>query len=156
MIFVIDPLMVFVRSFGCFLLMIRRPPRSTRTDTLFPYTTLFRSHQAGLRPKALKPGRFPCAPGPGGLQGPARRPAAAPASPMKEASMAGRELAGGRGGRINCTALRQKAPGAKPGGESGVEGRGDGKGGYTAHVCWAAIWRRGGARRFGVAPTKGG
>src|SRR3546814_13454231 len=31
-------------SCGCyFLLMIRRPPRSTRTDTLFPYTTLFRS-----------------------------------------------------------------------------------------------------------------
>src|SRR3546814_4115690 len=36
--------------------MIRRPPRSTRTDTLFPYTTLFRSpawsadHGAGPRP----------------------------------------------------------------------------------------------------------
>src|SRR3546814_9302359 len=31
-----------------FFLMIRRPPRSTRTDTLFPYTTLFRSvHQGG-------------------------------------------------------------------------------------------------------------
>src|SRR3546814_6294898 len=29
-----------------FLLMIRRPPRSTRTDTLFPYTTLFRSSAA--------------------------------------------------------------------------------------------------------------
>src|SRR3546814_17546924 len=29
--------------------MLRRPPRSTRTDTLFPYTTLFRSYaQAGL------------------------------------------------------------------------------------------------------------
>src|SRR3546814_15827772 len=28
-----------------FSLMIRRPPRSTRTDTLFPYTTLFRSHR---------------------------------------------------------------------------------------------------------------
>src|SRR3546814_6566733 len=27
--------------------MIRRPPRSTRTDTLFPYTTLFRSVEAG-------------------------------------------------------------------------------------------------------------
>src|SRR3546814_12100783 len=27
----------------CFLLMIRRPPRSTRTDTLVPYTSLFRS-----------------------------------------------------------------------------------------------------------------
>src|SRR3546814_12907997 len=32
------------RGFLCiFFLMIRRPPRSTRTDTLFPYTTLFRS-----------------------------------------------------------------------------------------------------------------
>src|SRR3546814_20085181 len=30
-----------------FFLMIRRPPRSTRTDTLFPYTTLFRSRPAG-------------------------------------------------------------------------------------------------------------
>src|SRR3546814_9464409 len=30
-----------------FFLMIRRPPRSTRTDTLFPYTTLFRSRRAG-------------------------------------------------------------------------------------------------------------
>src|SRR3546814_8692073 len=28
-----------------FFLMIRRPPRSTRTDTLFPYTTLFRSFE---------------------------------------------------------------------------------------------------------------
>src|SRR3546814_11679525 len=32
--------------------MIRRPPRSTRTDTLFPYTTLFRSHHA-VRPVAI-------------------------------------------------------------------------------------------------------
>src|SRR3546814_4331968 len=30
--------------------MIRRPPRSTRTDTLFPYTTLFRSQFRTLRP----------------------------------------------------------------------------------------------------------
>src|SRR3546814_3674304 len=29
--------------------MIRRPPRSTRTDTLFPYTTLFRSCRFGFR-----------------------------------------------------------------------------------------------------------
>src|SRR3546814_4065358 len=28
--------------------MIRRPPRSTRTDTLFPYTTLFRSQNQGI------------------------------------------------------------------------------------------------------------
>src|SRR3546814_13553795 len=33
----------FMKSFVFFFLMIRRPPRSTRTDTLFPYTTLFRS-----------------------------------------------------------------------------------------------------------------
>src|SRR3546814_14433860 len=32
-----------------FFLMIRRPPRSTRTDTLFPYTTLFRSMGAAHR-----------------------------------------------------------------------------------------------------------
>src|SRR3546814_17716919 len=32
-----------------FFLMIRRPPRSTRTDTLFPYTTLFRSHDRQFR-----------------------------------------------------------------------------------------------------------
>src|SRR3546814_1061116 len=37
-------MMLFVLSFlFLFFLMIRRPPRSTRTDTLFPYTTLFRS-----------------------------------------------------------------------------------------------------------------
>src|SRR3546814_3999264 len=36
--------------FGVFFLMIRRPPRSKRTDTLFPYTTLFRS--CGTRPAA--------------------------------------------------------------------------------------------------------
>src|SRR3546814_1237558 len=32
--------------------MIRRPPRSTRTDTLFPYTTLFRSHLQQPHPEA--------------------------------------------------------------------------------------------------------
>src|SRR3546814_12887519 len=36
-----------------FFLMIRRPPRSTRTDTLFPYTTLFRSLAAHWNPTAL-------------------------------------------------------------------------------------------------------
>src|SRR3546814_11804365 len=54
--------------------MIRRPPRSTRTDTLFPYTTLFRSHlpahlgiesdkadfhqSHGLEPRPSKTGMF--------------------------------------------------------------------------------------------------
>src|SRR3546814_11971693 len=34
---------VHINNILFFLLMIRRPPRSTRTDTLFPFTTLFRS-----------------------------------------------------------------------------------------------------------------
>src|SRR3546814_11917785 len=37
-------------GFFFFFLMIRRPPRSTRTDTLFPYTTLFRSLPAWVTP----------------------------------------------------------------------------------------------------------
>src|SRR3546814_15606362 len=36
--------------------MIRRPPRSTRTDTLFPYTTLFRSHEEYARAGAPRAG----------------------------------------------------------------------------------------------------
>src|SRR3546814_2254443 len=36
--------------------MIRRPPRSTRTDTLFPYTTLFRSALAAREQVAAAPG----------------------------------------------------------------------------------------------------
>src|SRR3546814_4906086 len=41
--------------------MIRRPPRSTRTDTLFPYTALFRScgGAAHLRPARQAPRRLP-------------------------------------------------------------------------------------------------
>src|SRR3546814_20996103 len=38
---------LFLSSSVLFVLIIRRPPRSTRTDTLFPYTTLFRSHRLG-------------------------------------------------------------------------------------------------------------
>src|SRR3546814_4189365 len=37
--------------------MIRRPPRSTRTDTLFPYTTLFRSVRPPLAADAAAAGR---------------------------------------------------------------------------------------------------
>src|SRR3546814_9708200 len=49
--------------------MLRRPPRSTRTDTLFPYTTLFRSGPPGHP-------RDPGAHGPAGGQGSGLAPAA--------------------------------------------------------------------------------
>src|SRR3546814_4624462 len=39
--------------------MIRRPPRSTRTDTLFPYTTLFRSRAPARASASRTPARFP-------------------------------------------------------------------------------------------------
>src|SRR3546814_4692879 len=38
-----------------FFLMIPRPPRSTRTDTLFPYTTLFRSRSVAIRQPSSPP-----------------------------------------------------------------------------------------------------
>src|SRR3546814_20975395 len=53
-----------------FFLMIRRPPRSTRTDTLFPYTTLFRSRPSG--PCRRSPAKARPSPG---EPPPSRRPA---------------------------------------------------------------------------------
>src|SRR3546814_11591016 len=53
-----------VEIVGCFVffLMIRRPPRSTRTDTLFPYTTLFRSAGRAAAVAGCGGGRLdPCA-----------------------------------------------------------------------------------------------
>src|SRR3546814_18791764 len=54
---------LFSLGFFFFFLMIRRPPRSTRTDTLFPYTTLFRSYRraadrAGVEPHLFHRGRM--------------------------------------------------------------------------------------------------
>src|SRR3546814_3544999 len=49
--------------------MIRRPPRSTRTDTLFPYTTLFRSAQREGRGRLLDLRRARDAPRPGRRNG---------------------------------------------------------------------------------------
>src|SRR3546814_2840652 len=60
--------------------MIRRPPRSTRTDTLFPYTTLFRSDGAlqlrldGDRAAAAGRGRAGRAAGPRRRRAPGRAP----------------------------------------------------------------------------------
>src|SRR3546814_3564997 len=49
--------------------MLRRPPRSTRTDTLFPYTTLFRSPSNGVPPNRKPAGPGRCIPLQGGIRG---------------------------------------------------------------------------------------
>src|SRR3546814_3651643 len=59
-----------------FFLMIRRPPRSTRTDTLFPYTTLFRSARRLLVPRQSAGRRTP--PSRGSAPVELRAPAAEP------------------------------------------------------------------------------
>src|SRR3546814_7138322 len=59
------------RLITCYIflfVMIRRPPRSTRTDTLFPYTALFRARRPGRRQRTGRGGRPPA---PGG-EGPPR------------------------------------------------------------------------------------
>src|SRR3546814_18238002 len=96
--------------------MIRRPPRSTRTDTLFPYTTLFRSacHIIGLMTSVLckeagesfsRPasGSFPLLPGtgPGFLRSWPRLP--------KETGA--RVTTIGKGGKDARKVLRMKWPG---------------------------------------------
>src|SRR3546814_2641468 len=58
-----------------FFLMIRRPPRSTRTDTLFPYTTLVRSISGGRR-QTVRPADAVASAvttAPPGVRGPASR-----------------------------------------------------------------------------------
>src|SRR3546814_3180038 len=78
-----------VYAYLFFFLMIRRPPRSTPTDTPFPDTTLFRSHQL-LRQRA------------GGT---------APARPLRHGKPQRRrpgpppDLQGGRVGRRGCTTI---------------------------------------------------
>src|SRR3546814_6029596 len=72
-----------------FFLMIRRPPRSTRTDTLFPYTTLFRSQEAlelGVHRKGAR----------GGGRGEPRPPHRGTGAPRP----AGGRLEAAAGGRI--------------------------------------------------------
>src|SRR3546814_12847932 len=75
-----------------FFLMIRRPPRSTRTDTLFPYTTLFRSRCPSRRR------------GPRYRRGAPREPSSAPPSARRQGSRWG-SVAG-------CRRYRELAPSA--------------------------------------------
>src|SRR3546814_19321236 len=110
-----------VCEFLIVFLMIRRPPRSTRTDTLFPYTTLFRSREttgAGGRgrrrsPKPRRPRPRWCARDGCSLSSDAR--------PEEAADRPGRSRAGGRIREALITA--EQGPGLPGAGE--VEQRQD-------------------------------
>src|SRR3546814_13439781 len=117
--------MVFltVVSYIFFFLMIRRPPRSTRTDTLFPYTTLFRSPAALYVRKVRRAGIFL---GTQQRQGHTvfldRYPPSPPPGFCRRNSLRGGGGGIGRG-RAHGHApdwLRSRAPGARSSGGSGV------------------------------------
>src|SRR3546814_21105210 len=92
-------------SFVLFL-MIRRPPRSTRTDTLFPYTTLFRSRRADRQRLGAEDPRAPGADA-NQLRRTARlAPAQGTAAPVGRVPAPGRGHAGAPGAR----ALRRNHP----------------------------------------------
>src|SRR3546814_14293087 len=61
---IVCSLNIVLISFIFFFLMIRRPPRSTRTDTLLPYTTLFRSRWRSSPPSTASTVRPSPAPTP--------------------------------------------------------------------------------------------
>src|SRR3546814_8865353 len=85
-----------------FFLMVRRPPRSTRTDALFPYTTLFRSHRRfALRHRGDGRGRHR-----GEARAPARCTVANGRNRRRHAPMSGRnvEVGGARPYRIDIGA----------------------------------------------------
>src|SRR3546814_12800003 len=92
--------------------MIRRPPRSTRTDTLFPYTTLFRSAMSVLRASGQR--RLPIVNRRHELVG------------MLVADAAGKSAGGGAGGRIYGTSPGSRDtgnPSGDPGGDHGYSVR---------------------------------
>src|SRR3546814_13021410 len=100
--------------------MIRRPPRSTRTDTLFPYTTLFRSEPA-------RGGGLPVRSG-AAIRAHSERDAAHTALGQRSAS------GGGLGGARDAQPQRQRALGRAIHGDelSGPLPRPDGGGGHFA------------------------
>src|SRR3546814_6795373 len=95
-------------------LMIRRPPRSTRTDTLFPYTTLFRSFHGSAAARPAGAALRPAADRAVAL----RRPAADPALRRRPGGGVGdhagrRPGGGGRAGRARPR--RRRHVGARAG-----------------------------------------
>src|SRR3546814_12941081 len=132
--------------------MIRRPPRSTRTDTLVPYTTLFRSAaaaQAGVRPDRLAAAvqRPAARPAPGAAAagraagGKARRGDAARAASQGQGPLApagsggcqdtGASAADGAARRLRPLPVAARGRSEKP--------RGGKKGGSTGKAWWLPV-----------------
>src|SRR3546814_15741956 len=140
---------MFFDSSSCFVffLMILRPPRSTRTDTLLPYTTLFRSHPYRQRRPFHGPSLpVSCRSGPAGpgrvalCAGMGARPGGVP-DPGRVGVVGQRPdrlgHAGGAGGRFRLYPRieRRGAPPTTPcaepgGGREGRAGDGGGRGGW--------------------------
>src|SRR3546814_6091966 len=113
-------LMVWL-SYCFFFVMIRRPPRSTRPDTLFPYTTLFRSGAGRVGADPHPPGLLVADPARLAIRGQLRVAQARDDGIGAHAAVVGGELhhviaAGGgwrqhRGLRVGIARLRRIAPG---------------------------------------------
>src|SRR6056297_2057186 len=93
-------------------LMMRRPPRPTRTDTLFPYTTLFRAARRSPRWPPARPGQ--AGPGPGQAGPPAfarsRRPTRAADADRRAAAPAAGPTPSGRATRSSGASRRVSRP----------------------------------------------
>src|SRR3546814_17722042 len=114
--------------------MIRRPPRSTRTDTLFPYTTLFRSAFGEGTALHRHPARYPALP---------RRPRDTAGRPQEDGAV----LQRARGGRDSGTRRRDdlcRAAGLSRG-RAGCAG---------AEKLWAGCRRQGRSDRKSVGQGK--
>src|SRR3546814_15687011 len=96
-----------ILSYTCFFfLMIRRPPRSTRTDTLFPYTTLFRSRLARLHRRRDQAARHAPADLPG-AQHAARQAAREPLEKARQPAALG---SGAQHGDLSLSSIQAVIP----------------------------------------------
>src|SRR3546814_14259523 len=109
-----------------YFIKIRRPPRSTRTDTLFPYTTLFRSHvrRGGRRAVPRNPRPVP-------------GPAGDPAHRVDAPGGGGGPGQGGRGGLPRQALGRPEADGdgEQPAGTRASAAREIGRASCRERVC---------------------
>src|SRR3546814_11456581 len=122
--------------------MIRRPPRSTRTDTLFPYTTLFRSARGLVAVAAAPPALFLVTEEAAQLA----QSFLAPQRQVHEAPLAGWCVdAGGEGGELAAQPPGESARGLAPVATLGAApglGSEERRGGKERVSTWSSRWPR--------------